>query len=222
MLIYEVNPPKRRPRRDAAFHCLVLHGLGDSMEGWIPAAPLFDLPELGWVFANAPDEYYGGYSWFELGERMHPDAAGVARSRGELEETVGHLLGELAIPSSHLFVLGFSQGCLMAVDLALRGTRTFAGVVGISGWIHELDTYPAQFGPAARAQHLLITHGLLDPMLPIDLVRPQAMRLKEHGLDVEWREYRKDHGLDPAMEVGDIRRWLSLRMTEATAKPNPE
>ncbi|MBA3685508.1 MAG: hypothetical protein H0W72_09750 [Planctomycetes bacterium] len=221
MLIYEVVPPKRRPRHETAFHCLVLHGLGDSMAGWMPAAPLFDLPELGWVFANAPDEYYGGYSWFELGERMYPDAAGVHRSRAELEETIDHLLGELAIPSERLFVLGFSQGCLMALELALRGPRVFAGVVAISGWVHGIEDYPAQFGAAAPEQHVLMTHGLLDPMLPIDVVRPQAAALKQLGLDLEWREYRKDHGLDPAMEVGDVRRWLNQRMAGALPKPDP-
>ena len=212
MLIYDVVPPRRRPRREAAFHCLVLHGLGDSMAGWMPAAPLFDLPEVGWVFANAPDEYYGGYSWFDLGERMQPDPAGVLRSRAALAGLIDQLLGELAIPSTRLFVMGFSQGCLMAIELALRGQHAFAGVVGISGWVHAIEDYPGSLAPVAPRQHLLLTHGLLDPMLPIDLVRAQATRLQELGLDVTWREYRKDHTLDPAMEVGDIRRWLGQRM----------
>jgi phospholipase/carboxylesterase len=213
MLVHEIVPASRPAA--APFHCLVLHGLGDSMEGWKPAVELLDLPEVGWVFANAPEEYgpYGGYSWFDLLPDMTPDLAGVRASRAAVEAVVAHLLGELDIPSERLFVLGFSQGCLMALETALRGDHVFAGVVGISGWIAAIEDYPAGLGPAARGQRVLMTHGRFDSMLPIDLVRPQAQRLRDLGIDLAWKEYAKEHTLDQAREVGDIRAWMRERMS---------
>lgn len=45
---------------------VLLHGLGDSMEGyrWLPAA--LNLPWLNYLLVNAPDEYYDGFSWFDI------------------------------------------------------------------------------------------------------------------------------------------------------------
>ena len=212
MLIHEVVPARRPPR--TAYHGLVLHGLGDSMDGWKPAIPLFDLPELGWVFANAPEEYgpYGGYSWFDLLPDMTPDLAGVQASRDALEGLIDHVLADLAIPSERLFLLGFSQGCLMALEVALKSPRAFAGVIAISGWVAGVEDYPAAFGSAISAQHVLMTHGKTDQTLPIALVRPQAQRLKQLGVDLDWREYAKDHTLDQQQEVADIRTWVRARM----------
>ena len=40
---------------------IVLHGLGDSMEGysWWPEA--MQLAWMNYLLVNAPDDYYGGY-----------------------------------------------------------------------------------------------------------------------------------------------------------------
>jgi len=57
---------------------VMLHGLGDSIEGyrWLPEA--LKLPWLNFLLVNAPDEYYGGFSWFDYPGDVLP---GVVRSR---------------------------------------------------------------------------------------------------------------------------------------------
>src|SRR5260370_34724328 len=62
---------------------IMLHGLGDSLEGfrWLPAA--LNLPWLNYQLVNAPDEYLGGYSWFDFDGDIAP---GVQRSRKLLFE----------------------------------------------------------------------------------------------------------------------------------------
>ncbi|HZI33613.1 MAG TPA: serine esterase, partial [Candidatus Binatia bacterium] len=42
---------------------VVLHGLGDSAAGWSWLPGALNLPWLNYLLVNAPDEYYGGYSW---------------------------------------------------------------------------------------------------------------------------------------------------------------
>mgnify|MGYP000861744531 CR=1 FL=1 len=195
---------------DGRRHILVLHGLGDSMAGWQPAAAAFACGDHTWCFVNAPEPYgpYGGYSWFDIAPDMSPDLAGVAHSRHLLDQTIAVLLAERGITSDDLVLLGFSQGCLMVLDQALRGSRRFAAVVGISGWVAGLDDFPEAFGPHARAQRILMTHGRQDELLPVDLVRDQAQRLKALGLDLAWAEYDKGHHLDPEEEIPDIRAFL--------------
>jgi len=57
---------------------IMLHGLGDSIEGyrWMPDA--LGLPWMNYLLVNAPDKYYGGYSWFDFAGDIVP---GVTRSR---------------------------------------------------------------------------------------------------------------------------------------------
>ena len=63
--------------KDSRAVMVMLHGLGDSIEGyrWLPEA--MNLPWLNYLLVNAPDEYYGGYSWFNLDDQK----PGVVRSR---------------------------------------------------------------------------------------------------------------------------------------------
>jgi len=199
---------------------VVLHGLGDSKEGWKALAPELALPGWGFCFVQAPVPYYGGWSWFdiELGERIRVDSAGVARSTRELTDLLAHLEAAHALPCERLALIGFSQGCLMALEVALRHPRPFLVVVAISGWLHREADWPEQFGAAARRQRILCTHGLDDEVVRIDLARPRVALLKRLGLDVLWAEYAKPHGLDPYEELGDIRRHL---LDAAAHPPQP-
>ena len=66
---------------------VMLHGLGDSLEGyrWFPEA--MNLPWLNFLLVNAPDEYFSGYSWFDIQDM----APGVVRSRKLLFELLDDL-----------------------------------------------------------------------------------------------------------------------------------
>jgi phospholipase/carboxylesterase len=179
---------------------VMLHGLGDSIEGyrWLPEA--MDLPWLNFLLVNAPDDYYGGYSWFDLDDM----APGIQRSRKLLFNLLDDLRAK-KFPAEQITFGGFSQGCLMAVEVGLRHPHRFAGVVGISGWIFEIEKLLKELSPAARQQRILMTHGIGDPMVPIAKVRPQIPLLKAAGINIEWREFAKDHTIAGEQEMSVIR-----------------
>ena len=185
MLHSELIPAREKNSRRLM---VMLHGLGDSIEGyrWLPEA--LNLPWLNYLLVNAPDDYYGGYAWFDLNNIM----PGVQRSRKLLFELLDDLPAR-GFPAEQTTLSGFSQGCLMAVEVGLRYPHRLAGIVGISGWVHEPDKLLAELPPVARQQRLLMTHGTGDPLIPIAQVRPQIPLLKAAGLNVEWREFAKPH-----------------------------
>ncbi|SVB50196.1 uncharacterized protein METZ01_LOCUS203050, partial [marine metagenome] len=92
---------------DSKWLMVVLHGLGDSMEGyrWLPKA--LDLPWLNYLLVNAPDDYHGGFSWYDIYEDSDP---GVKRSRKAIWELLDNQR-EVRFPSKQTFLFGFSQGC---------------------------------------------------------------------------------------------------------------
>jgi phospholipase/carboxylesterase len=179
---------------------VMLHGLGDSIEGyrWWPEA--MGLPWLNYLLVNAPDEYYGGFSWFDINDQQ----PGVRRSRKLLSGLLDDLRAK-NFPAEQITLGGFSQGCLMTVDVGLRYPHQLAGLAGISGWVFELEKTVKELSPVARQQRLLMTHGTGDPIVPIEKVRPQIPLLKAAGLNVEWREFPKAHTIHGETELAVIR-----------------
>jgi phospholipase/carboxylesterase len=183
---------------------VMLHGLGDSIEGyrWFPEA--MNLPWLNFLLVNAPDEYYGGYSWFDYPADIVP---GVLRSRKLLFDLLDDLRAK-NFPAEQITLGGFSQGCLMTVDAGLRYPHKFAGLVGISGWVFEIENLLKELSPVAMQQRLLVTHGQFDSLIPFDKVRGQIARLKTAGLNAQWREFPKAHTIHGEEEIAVIRKFV--------------
>ena len=179
---------------------VMLHGLGDSIEGyrWLPSA--LDLPWLNFLLVNAPDEYFGGYSWFDYPDDIAP---GIIRSRKLLFDLLDSL--RTHFPADQITLGGFSQGCLMTIDVGFRYPHRLAGLVGISGWVFELETLLRELSPTTRQQRLLATHGPYDPVIPFEPVREQMQALKNAGLAVEWHEFPKAHTIHGPEEIKVIR-----------------
>jgi phospholipase/carboxylesterase len=193
---------------------VVLHGLGDSLNGftWMPQELRLD--SLSYLLLNAPDDYYGGFSWFDFtagGTDMGPAIAGIHRSRKLIRQLVDELMAQ-GVKSQDILLFGFSQGCLMALDAGLRADVVLGGVCGVSGWLAFAEEYPAAFSAVAAQQEFLVTHGLRDPLLPFRRSQAQMTQLKALGIRVEFREYDKDHTILPE-ELKDIRNWLATRLS---------
>lgn len=189
---------------DSRWSMVVLHGLGDSLSGyrWLPEA--MDLPWLGYRLVNAPDHYFGGYSWYDFAGDPGP---GVERSRRELFALLDGMASE-GWPPEQTFLLGFSQGCLMTLEVAARYGRRLAGCVGISGYVHQPEALAAGFSPVARQQRVLVTHGTRDPLLPLEPVRRQIEGLRRAGMSIEWREFVKEHTIAGEEELAVIRTFV--------------
>ncbi|NGO39123.1 alpha/beta fold hydrolase [Limisphaera ngatamarikiensis] len=197
---------------------LMMHGLGDSHEGylWLPDA--LQLPWLHFALPDAPDAYYGGYSWFDIFGNPVP---GVRRSYQLLHD----LLQELhhrGWPPDQMIVGGFSQGGLMAIEVALRYPHRIAGALCISGAVCEPETLIREASPAARQQRILATHGRYDDILPIHITRRQIQQLQQAGFPITWIELEKAHTIAGQTELQLIRDFiLSCYESEAPA-PQPQ
>ncbi len=184
---------------------IVLHGLGDSMEGyrWLPQA--MRLPWLSYLLVNAPDRYYVGFSWYDLEGDPGP---GIKRSRALLFELLDWARGE-GFAAEKIIVFGFSQGCLMAIEIGARYPHRLGGIVGVSGYVYQPERLVREMAPQARQQRFLITHGTDDPLIPIDGARSQMEMLRQAGLRIKWREFVKPHTIAGESEVSVLRGFVS-------------
>lgn len=183
---------------------VVLHGLGDSMEGyrWVPQA--LALSDVDVLLVNAPDDYYGGFSWYDIYEDPIP---GVTRSRDAMHALLEQMRGE-GYASRHTAIMGFSQGGLMTTEMALTHSEELAGLVSISGYVFQPETVAERAPAISKNQKLLVTHGRADDVVPMSRAKPQYAALREAGWAIDWREYAKGHTIDPIRELPEIRAFL--------------
>jgi phospholipase/carboxylesterase len=183
---------------------IVLHGLGDSMDGyrWVPFT--LKLPALNVLLVNAPDSYYGGYSWYDFAGNPKP---GIARSRQLLNDLLDQQRAA-GFPTEQTVLFGFSQGCLMTLETGLRYPHRLAGLIGISGYVNEPEKLLQEIPAHARELPVLVTHGTDDRIIPFAAVREQINLLKAEGLHIEWHEFVKDHTIAGEAEIEVIRNFL--------------
>ena len=186
---------------------VVLHGLGDSMEGffWLPEA--LGLDGVNYLLVNAPHPYTIGYAWYD----SENPASGVLQGR----ELIGRLFAELEAQgwqSRNILLFGFSQGCVMCIDFALRHSQPLAGIVGISGYALIDDDSKGEIHAQARSQSWLVTHGHHDTTLPMARTRSTMEQLQGWGIPIEWHEFAKEHTIDQEDEIPLLRCWIGERL----------
>jgi phospholipase/carboxylesterase len=199
---------------ESPFWMAVLHGLGDSMEGyqWMPEQ--MRLPWLNYLLINAPDPYFTGFSWFDIEGDRDP---GIVRSRGLLFETLDAFCLQHEVSEDHLFVFGFSQGCVMTVETGFRYPHQLAGCIGVSGFIHRPESLIQDQSDFAKRQRFLLTHGTYDPLIPSEPVGQQVEAMKRQGFSMQWQVYPKEHTIYGEVELQCFREFLEEARSEILA-----
>lgn len=175
--------------KDSKRLMLVMHGLGDSMEGYRVVPDLLQVPDMNYLLVNAPDHYFGGYSWYDYEGDARP---GIERSGGLLFELLD-AQREAGFPTEQTIVFGFSQGCLMTLEVGFRYPHQLAGCIGVSGYSHDPDDLLANRSAVANEQMFLLTHGTLDPVVPFARTKRQVNQFQDAGMQIEFHEYPKEH-----------------------------
>ena len=103
---------------------------------------------------------------------------------------------------------GFSQGCLMAIEIGMRYPHRLAGIVGISGRASNPSQLIAEQSALAKQQRFFITHGTLDQVIPFSQSRDHVRELQGAGLNIEWHELVKPHTIAGEEEISLIREFV--------------
>lgn len=192
-----LEPKSGKTRRLVVF----LHGYGadgndliDIGRAWQPI-----LPDTAFVSPHAPEpcgQAPVGRQWFGLTFR-DPDErwVGVNQAAPVLNEFLDAELARRQLPPDALALVGFSQGTMMALHVALRRPRMVAAVVGYSGML----TGSAELAHRDFAKPpVLLVHGTADPVVPIAALHMAEGELKRLGVPVTTHiSFGVAHSVDP-------------------------
>jgi phospholipase/carboxylesterase len=148
-----------------------------------------------------------GYGWFPISMGRPPDPAEFAKGAAALRAFLDAALPSYPVDRRKVVLLGFSQGGVMAYDLALREPERFAGLVALSSWLPDALSDSLLRQPAHARLPTLVVHGTRDPMIPIERGRSSRDRLLALGVPTTYREYAMEHEIRPEA-LRDVVAWL--------------
>ena len=159
---------------------VLLHGVGADGADLLELAPLLAeaLPDAAFVAPDAPypcDMAPFGRQWFSLLDRSTPVMAAGLRAVAPLVDAfLDRQLAERNLTDDALALIGFSQGTMTALHVALRRARRPAAMVGFSGALLE----PERLAGEIRSRPpVLLIHGDAD-----EVVNPACLAAAESGL----------------------------------------
>lgn len=180
---------------------VLLHGLGADGEDLIGLADSWAgaLPECRFLSPHAPercDMAPMGRQWFSIRDRSEAALrAGVERAAPALDAFIDGALDADGLGDDRLVLVGFSQGTMMALHVALRRRRAPAGVLGYSGRLIGAGRLADE---AVARPPVMLIHGDADDMVPIAALHEAVAALGAAGVPAQWHvSGGVGHGIAP-------------------------
>jgi phospholipase/carboxylesterase len=214
---------------------VLLHGYGAPGDDLVSLQRVLAVPpEVRFVFPEAPLSppelsAFGGRAWWPIDmvelqraqaegrERSNSESApaGMSEARAQLLALLDELERELSVKSEQIVLGGFSQGSMLACDVALRSERPFAGLALLSSTPLCVSEWQPLMA-ARKGLPVLQTHGTHDNVLSHN--RAQALRdmLEQAGLAVTWLSFRGGHEL-PSEVLTALQTFIRARVSSPRA-----
>ena len=172
---------------------LLLHGRGADEKDLYPLLDALD-PErrLRGLTPRAPLTLPpGGFHWYRLAGIPTPDPLTFWPSFTALAELIDGLEKPLVLG-------GFSQGAVMSYALGLGRPPSDRPValMPLSGFMPEVERLELDLTDLA-GYPVMIAHGTLDPVIPVDYSRAAREVLADARADVAYHEPAVGHTIDP-------------------------
>jgi phospholipase/carboxylesterase len=169
---------------------IFLHGYGadgDDLMGL--AKPLADyMPDTVFVSPDGPEVCGGnqeGRQWFSvpwIDNTSEEDAvAGMKLAVEDLNVYVDDMVEKEGVTIEKTVIFGFSQGTMMALQMAPRRAQAFAAVVGFSGSLMLPDDLREQ---VISRPPVMLLHGDQDEVVPPEALNKAEFALSTLGFEV--------------------------------------
>jgi phospholipase/carboxylesterase len=189
---------------------VLLHGYSSSAEKWEPFTQTIALPpNARFIFPQGPettvppDGPVGGRAWWRLDLESHipsghsiPDISathpeGLIKAAALVEDLLNELGGNA---QKEVILGGFSQGAIVAGEVAFASDQQMAALVMLSGTIVDEASWEKQF-PRRRGLRVFLSHGRQDTMLPYAVADRLHTKLVAAGLNVTWCPFNGEHDI---------------------------
>ncbi|MDV7188129.1 alpha/beta hydrolase-fold protein [Lutibacter sp. TH_r2] len=194
---------------------ILVHGYGSNEEDLFSFAA--ELPEnLIIVSTRAPRTLgFGSYSWYTInmdnsGGKFSNDEEAI-ESRDLISKFISEIQERYAKTPKQTFLLGFSQGCILSIAVALSYPEKIQKVIGLSGYAN-FEILPDNYNnPLYANLDFFLSHGSVDQVLPVEWARQTDEFLTQIEVKHSYQEYPVGHGVAP-QNFFAFKKWIEERM----------
>ena len=123
---------------------------------------------------------------------------GMAEAREGVVSLLDAVESELGTPPERIVLGGFSQGSMLALDVALRTERALAGLVVLSGTLLAASEWVPRMA-TRKELPVFQSHGTEDPILPFVIAQKLRQALDDAGMRVSFTQFEGGHGIPPGV-----------------------
>jgi phospholipase/carboxylesterase len=214
-LAYVVNKPKTITHKTPVL--IILHGYGSRETDSRGMAKILDDNFIVFSLRAPHTATAGGFYWFKMDflpwKNFKNDYKEAQESRVKIQSFISHACKAFGVDSTQVFVMGFSQGGMMAYDLALSAPKKIKGVLALNTRMMEETTIKDNVDwPAVQQLKFYIVGGYSDPVISfLDSYKAHDF-LKTKGVqDVTAKFYDIQHTIT-GDEIKDMKVWLSGKL----------
>ena len=168
-----------------------LHGWTGDEHVFEPVAKMMNIDDAQWFFPRAPYKADSGkgYSWFSGTDETGWD---IEKTRFGIHQLLADIRSKGFLPKN-IFLIGFSQGASLAMEIALRLPFAIGGIVPIAGFIKFRDTLSNEATKESKATPVLLLHGNQDEIIHVIASEKAHDFFKERGNPVYFKRYDGGH-----------------------------
>lgn len=191
---------------------ILLHGFGsDENDLFSFADELSDAYHIISLRAPLRLEPYG-FAWYNIyfdapGGKFSDDVQAIA-SRDLIVNCIDSIVEKYKVTYENITLVGFSQGTILALAIALSFPKKVKNVIALSGYINEAILKEGYKQNDFENLAFYTSHGSQDQVIPVQWGRKTKPFLDNLGIECSYSEFPVGHGVSP-QNFYEMKDWLS-------------
>ena len=194
---------------------VLLHGYGSDENDLFSFAD--ELPnELFILSLRAPHKLQPyGNAWyainFDAQQNKWNDVEQAQEAMKIIVSCIEQACTQYDLDKNNVSLLGFSQGCILSMALAINHPELIKNVIGLSGYVCKEFIDENRTKKDFSHLDFYCSHGSSDQVIPVDWARETPNFLTEKGIKHTYSEFPVGHGVAP-QNFFEFRKWLIERV----------
>ncbi|MCQ6274497.1 dienelactone hydrolase family protein [Bacillus sp. V3B] len=208
-MIYSLRKPKQIDPNKTYPALFLIHGIGSNEQNMFPLAE--GLEEQFYIFSiRGPLTQPPGFAYFTIEGYGKPHRDVFKQAVSKLTSFIDYASEQYSLDRNQLYLLGFSQGAILSMSLALTMGSRIKGIVALSGYIPNIVTEDYDVKPVNELS-AFISHGEMDQILPYQWGVQAQEYFKQLGANVSFQTYQEGHTVS-LQNQQDFKKWILDRL----------
>lgn len=172
------------PLTQASKALIILHGRGGAAQEMLSLAQKCCDDQFYIAAPQAPGHTWYPNSFMSEEKLNEPTLSQSIRAIKELiEETAKH------VPTHHIYLMGFSQGACLSLEISARFATKYGGVIALTGEFMGPTIDEKKYQGNLQGTKVFISNGDQDPFIPLTRSKESKKLMEKIGAHVTLQIY---------------------------------